>query len=116
MAFNPVHMDLDVMTETLIPTSMCALLIPYNLILDCTNNTVTQYLLSDTAVLLGKPLISGAAQRFDGQLCTYNLGLEGPCYQCLFPKSPSQEATPSCTETSVTRRRLVLLDLSKGFL
>jgi adenylyltransferase/sulfurtransferase len=89
------------MTEALIPTNARALLTPYDLILDCTDNAATRYLLSDTAVLLGKPLISGAAQRFDGQLCTYNLGPEGPCYRCLFPKSPSREATPSCAETGI---------------
>jgi len=71
-------------------------------ILDCTDNPATRYLLSDTAVLLGKPLVSGAAQRFDGQLCTYNLGPEGPCYRCLFPRPPSSpEAAPSCEETGI---------------
>ena len=96
-----VRARLDVMAETLVPTNARALLTPYDLILDCTDNAATRYLLSDTAVLLGKPLISGAAQRFDGQLCTYNLGREGPCYRCLFPKSPSREATPSCAETGI---------------
>ena len=89
------------MTEALLPTNARTLLNPYDLILDCTDNPATRYLLSDTAVLLGKPLISGAAQRFDGQLCTYNLGLEGPCYRCLFPKPPSPGATPTCEETGI---------------
>ena len=72
------------------------------MILDCTDNAATRYLLSDTAVLLGKPLVSGAAQRLDGQLCTYNLGPDGPCYRCLFPRPPaSPEAAPSCEETGI---------------
>jgi adenylyltransferase/sulfurtransferase len=70
-------------------------------ILDCTDNPATRYLLSDAAVQLCKPLVSGAAQRFDGQLCTYNLGPDGPCYRCLFPRPPSPEATPSCEETGI---------------
>jgi adenylyltransferase/sulfurtransferase len=46
--------------------------------------------------------VSGAAQRFDGQLCAYNLGPEGPCYRCLFPKPPSSpEAAPGCEETGI---------------
>ena len=92
---------MDAITEALVPTNARALLNPYDLILDCTDNPATRYLLSDTAVLLGKPLISGAAQRFDGQLCTYNLDPEGPCYRCLFPKPPSPGATPTCEETGI---------------
>jgi adenylyltransferase/sulfurtransferase len=68
-------------------------------ILDCTDNAPTRYLLSDSAVILKKPLVSGAAQRLDGQLCIYNLDNTGPCYRCLFPQ-PSQTAA-SCDETGI---------------
>ena len=85
------------------------LLTPYDLILDCTDNLPTRYLLSDTAVRLGKPLVSGAAQKFEGQLCTYNLpfrsedGSEarGPCFRCLFPKPPAPDMVGSCEELGV---------------
>ncbi|KAI0749905.1 hypothetical protein C8Q80DRAFT_1164574 [Daedaleopsis nitida] len=88
------------------------LLAPYDLILDCTDNLPTRYLLSDTAVRLGKPLVSGAAQQFEGQLCTYNLPLKsssedndqaerGPCFRCLFPKPPAPELAGSCEELGV---------------
>jgi adenylyltransferase/sulfurtransferase len=70
-------------------------------ILDCTDNAPTRYLLSDTAVFLKKPLVSGAAQKYDGQLCTYNLGNEGPCYRCLFPKPPAVEMIGTCEETGI---------------
>jgi len=92
-----VHAIADALT----PKNARALLESYDVILDCTDNPATRYLLSDTAVLLGKPLVSGAAQRFDGQLCTYNLGPDGPCYRCLFPKPPSPGAAPSCEETGI---------------
>lgn len=92
---------MDAIADALTPANARALLESYDVILDCTDNPATRYLLSDTAVLLGKPLVSGAAQRFDGQLCTYNLGPEGPCYRCLFPRPPSSEATPSCEETGI---------------
>jgi len=73
----------------------------YDIILDCTDNPPARYLLSDTAVLLGKALVSGAAQRYDGQLCIYNLGEDGPCYRCLFPKAPEPEFAGSCQETGI---------------
>lgn len=83
------------------PSNAVSLLSPYDIILDCTDNAPTRYLLSDTAVRLGKPLISGAAQKFEGQLCTYHLGEDGPCYRCLFPKPPAPEMAGSCEETGI---------------
>jgi len=77
------------------------LLSPYDIILDCTDNPPTRYLLSDVAVLLKKPLISGAAQKYEGQLCIYGLGDQGPCYRCLFPKPPKPESVGSCQETGI---------------
>lgn len=88
-------------TEALSSCNAIELLSSYDVILDCTDNSPTRYLLSDTAVSLGKPLVSGAAQKFEGQLCTYNLGQDGPCYRCLFPKPLAQEATGTCEETGI---------------
>ena len=88
-------------TSALLPGNALELLKPYDIILDCTDNAPTRYLLSDTAVSLGKPLVSGAAQRFDGQLCTYNLGEDGPCYRCLFPRPPAPELLGSCEEIGI---------------
>ncbi|KAF8326504.1 hypothetical protein F5887DRAFT_1014003 [Amanita rubescens] len=73
----------------------------YNIILDCTDNPPSRYLLSDASVLLNKPLVSGAAQRFDGQLCVYNLGVSGPCYRCIFPMPPTPTLSGSCEETGI---------------
>ncbi|KAG8839503.1 Urmylation protein, partial [Serendipita sp. 405] len=73
----------------------------YDVVLDCTDNAPTRYLLSDTAVALGKPLVSGAAMRYEGQLCTYNLRPNGPCYRCIFPKPPAPNLIGTCEETGV---------------
>jgi len=73
----------------------------YDTILDCTDNAPSRYLLSDASVLLNKPLVSGAAQRFDGQLCVYNLGVSGPCYRCIFPMPPTPTLSGSCEETGI---------------
>ena len=83
------------------PSNAVRILEAYDIILDCTDNPPARYLLSDVAVLLGKPLVSGAAQRYDGQLCVYHLGKDGPCYRCLFPKAPEPEFTGSCQETGI---------------
>ncbi|KAJ7090203.1 molybdenum cofactor synthesis 3 [Mycena belliarum] len=94
-------LTIDAICDALTPENAVELLSPYDTILDCTDNAPTRYLLSDTAVFLGKPLVSGAAQKFEGQLCTYNLGTVGPCYRCLFPTPPARELVGTCEETGV---------------
>ncbi|KAJ3744214.1 hypothetical protein DFH05DRAFT_1535507 [Lentinula detonsa] len=95
------NLKIDVIIKALTPENALSLLEPFDVILDCTDNAPTRYLLSDTAVALGKPLVSGAAQKFEGQLCVYNLGETGPCYRCLFPKPPAPENAGSCEETGI---------------
>ncbi|KIJ66799.1 hypothetical protein HYDPIDRAFT_174156 [Hydnomerulius pinastri MD-312] len=95
------RIQVDAVTEALESSNAVSLLQPYDIILDCTDNAPTRYLLSDTAVQLGKPLVSGAAQKYEGQLCIYNLGESGPCYRCIFPKPPAVETTGTCEETGI---------------
>jgi adenylyltransferase and sulfurtransferase len=56
---------------------------------------------NDAAVLCGKPLVSGSAMRWEGQLTVYHRTPESPCYRCLFPKPPPIEAVGSCNDTGV---------------
>ncbi|TFK47751.1 hypothetical protein OE88DRAFT_738723 [Heliocybe sulcata] len=95
------RLTIDAHTCALTSSNAPTLIAPYTVILDCTDNAPTRYLLSDTAVALGKPLVSGAAQKFDGQLCVYNLNNEGPCYRCIFPKPPTPENAGTCEETGI---------------
>ncbi|EIW57823.1 uncharacterized protein TRAVEDRAFT_126509 [Trametes versicolor FP-101664 SS1] len=97
------RVQVNPITAALTPSNALELLAPYDLILDCTDNFPVRYLLSDTAVRLGKPLVSGAALQWEGQLCTYNLplkgeqeGKRGPCYRCLFSKPPAPETSGTC--------------------
>ncbi|KAF9493390.1 hypothetical protein BDN71DRAFT_1450361 [Pleurotus eryngii] len=95
------QLKVEAVVQSLSPTNATKLLATYDVILDCTDNAPTRYLLSDVAVALKKPLVSGAAQRFEGQLCIYNYGENGPCYRCLFPKPPAQETVGTCEETGI---------------
>lgn len=80
----------------------------YDLILDCTDNPATRYLISDTAVLLGKPLVSASALRTEGQLMVLNNPPRppgdktgGPCYRCVFPKPPPADSVVSCADGGI---------------
>ena len=59
--------NIEVFTIALDQSNALDLLRAYDIILDCTDNIATRYLLSDAAVALGKPLVSGAAQKFEGK-------------------------------------------------
>ncbi|KAK3702773.1 hypothetical protein RRG08_042757 [Elysia crispata] len=72
----------------------------YDIVLDATDNVATRYLLNDACVLAQKPLVSGSALRFEGQLTVYNNN-GGPCYRCLFPQPPPPESVTNCSEGGV---------------
>jgi len=77
----------------------------HDVVLDCTDNVMTRYLISDAGVLAGKPVVSGAAQGYEGQLIVLHRplpdGRRGPCYRCLFPEAPRPEHTQSCDDGGV---------------
>jgi adenylyltransferase/sulfurtransferase len=72
----------------------------YDIVLDGTDRFATRYLTNDACVILGKPLVSAAIHRFEGQALTYIPG-RGPCYRCLFPEAPSEGLVPNCAEAGV---------------
>jgi len=76
-----------------------ALFADYDLILDGSDRLGTRYLVNDACVLYGKPLVSAAIHRFEGQVMTY-VPDQGPCYRCLFPL-PADGLVPNCAEVGV---------------
>ncbi|UOR04999.1 molybdopterin-synthase adenylyltransferase MoeB [Hymenobacter aerilatus] len=72
----------------------------YDVVVDCTDNFATRYLVSDACVLLGKPLVFGAIFKFEGQVSVFNYQ-GGPTYRCLFAQPPGPGEAPSCNEIGV---------------
>jgi molybdopterin/thiamine biosynthesis adenylyltransferase len=65
-----------------------------DVVLDCCDNFTTRHAINTACVKHRKPLISGAAIRFDGQLCVYDPRDAGsPCYACVFPPDSQFEET-----------------------
>jgi adenylyltransferase/sulfurtransferase len=79
-------------------------LIPrYDVICDGTDNFPTRFLLGDACHLLGRPLVSAAVLRFEGQLSVFR-GHEGaphPCHRCLNPEMPPEGLVPTCAQAGV---------------
>lgn len=81
-------------------SSISGLLKKYDVVIDGTDNVATRYLLNDACVLQNKPLVSGSALQFEGQLTVYHYQ-GGPCYRCLFPRPPPPETVTSCGDGGV---------------
>jgi adenylyltransferase/sulfurtransferase len=64
-----------------------ALVTRADVVLDCCDNFATRHAVNRACVKHRKPLVSGAAIRFDGQLAVFDSHRENsPCYHCLFPE------------------------------
>lgn len=61
-----------------------------DIVIDCTDNMQTRYLLNQQCLALGVPLIIGAATGFDGQTMFVDPSQNSACYQCVFPKTDSE--------------------------
>lgn len=96
---NPeVQLDLYEMRFT--SANARALVAPYDLVIDGTDNFATRYLVNDVCVLTRKPNVYGSIFRFDGQASVFFPG-KGPCYRCLYPEPPPPGEVPSCAEGGV---------------
>ena len=72
-----------------------------DVIIDCSDNFETRYALNKIAFHLNKPLVSGAAIKFDGQISVFDFrNATSPCYECLFPDSKT-EAELRCADHGV---------------
>lgn len=72
-----------------------------DLVLDCCDNFATRHAVNRACVLHRKPLVSGAAIRFAGQVSVYDMrDDESPCYHCLFPEADDADEV-SCATTGV---------------
>ena len=72
----------------------------YQIIVDCTDNIATRYLINDVAVAKGIPMVYASIHKFEGQLTVFNYQ-NGPTYRCLFPEDERAEAIPSCNDSGV---------------
>ena len=97
---NP-HCEVDVHERMLTSDNALNLIRAYDMVCDGTDNFPSRYLINDACVLLGKPLIYGSVQRFDGQVTVFNRRPTSPNYRDLLPEPPPAGAVPSCSEAGV---------------
>ena len=66
-----------------------------DVVLDGSDNFATRHAMNRACIRLRKPLVSGAAIRFDGQVAVFDLRVkDAPCYACVFPEAGESEDMP----------------------
>ncbi len=77
----------------------------YDIIIDCTDNFASRYLINDACVLKGKPVVYGAVNRFEGQAAVFNVinkdATRAANYRDLFPEQPAKTEVMNCVEAGV---------------
>jgi len=79
-------------------TELAALVAAADVVLDCTDNFATRHAINRACVSARRPLVSGAAIRFDGQISVFDVrDPAAPCYHCLFGEGEDLEETRCAT-------------------
>lgn len=83
------------------PENAVSLFEAYDLVLDCTDNFPTKFLINDAAVLTGTPAVFASIYQYEGQLMVLNPPSGGPCMRCLWPDMPEPGCVGSCADAGV---------------
>ena len=80
------------LVERLEGARLASLVRDADVVLDCSDNFATRHAINRACVAARRPLVSGAAIRFDGQVAVFDLrDPMAPCYQCLFAEESREE-------------------------
>jgi adenylyltransferase/sulfurtransferase len=94
---NP-HVEVRTVPDRIEADNSDAILSGHDLIIDGTDNFATRLVVSDAAVRLGIPLISAAAQQFQGQVALFR---GRPCYRCFVGDAFDADDCDTCAELGV---------------
>jgi adenylyltransferase/sulfurtransferase len=102
LALNP-DCRISAITERLDGEALARAVEAADLVLDCTDRFASRYAINAACRAAGRPLVSGAAIRFGGQLAVFDpREPESPCYACLYPPgAPGEDEELRCAENGV---------------
>jgi molybdopterin-synthase adenylyltransferase len=97
---NP-EVDVKTIKQKSTQEQMTTLVNSADVVIDCSDNFATRYALNRICHAAKKPLVSGAAVRFEGQITVFDFRhANTPCYSCLFPESDDNQEQ-RCAENGV---------------
>ncbi|OZI31939.1 molybdopterin biosynthesis protein MoeB [Bordetella genomosp. 10] len=97
LALNP-GIEVQALERRLLGAELDEQVAAADVVLDCSDNFATRHQINRACVRHRKPLVSGAAIRFDGQVGVFDLRDDAaPCYHCLFPEADDVEEANCAT-------------------
>ncbi len=99
-ALNP-EVEVVSLQKKLETKDLAKLVAGVDVVLDCSDNFATRHAVNRACVAARKPLVSGAAIRFDAQVAVFDLRKpDAPCYACLYPEDGAVEEV-QCSQMGV---------------
>ena len=101
-ALNP-DISVDIITDRFTTDTAAALVKHHDLVVDCTDNAETRYLVNEMCQKHGVPLVFAGAVKTDGQITCFDPSAENsPCLRCIFPQTElDYDQAPSCSTAGV---------------
>ena len=94
------HTRVEILSDRLDAETLTQALADVDVVLDCTDNFQTRFMLNETAWKSGTPVVSGAAIGWEGHLSVFDPGGESsPCYRCLYQEG--DDGALNCAENGV---------------
>jgi adenylyltransferase/sulfurtransferase len=73
----------------------------YDVVVECSDNFATKFVVNDAAVSLAKPAVFASVYQYEGQLQVYLPREDWPCLRCLWPEAPRDGLVGNCAEAGV---------------
>jgi len=99
-ALNP-DVDARAFTLHLDADNAADLVSQYDLVIDCTDNFSTKFLLNDVCVQLRKPVIFSSVYQYEGQLQVVRPEHDSACLRCVWPEATRDGLVGNCSEAGV---------------
>jgi adenylyltransferase/sulfurtransferase len=97
---NP-QLAVDVHAERATAGNLGDWLARYDLVVECSDNFATKFVVNDAAVSLGKPAVFASVYQYEGQLQVYLPNEDWPCLRCLWPEAPRDGLVGNCAQAGV---------------
>ncbi|WBX97957.1 HesA/MoeB/ThiF family protein [Chryseobacterium gambrini] len=102
---SKINSEIDIIAfqEMITNKNVLSIIHNFDVVVDCTDNFATRYLLNDACYLMKKPLVYASLFRDEGQVSVFNVEKEDQMtnYRDLFPVPPNQSEVPNCNEAGV---------------
>jgi len=97
---NP-FINIEAFTDRIDISNALELISKHDLVLDCTDNFESKFIIHDACYLSRKPLVQASIYQNDGQLQTFSFTSGSSCMRCLWPTMPDSHCVGNCAEVGV---------------